>query len=165
LGSVVLFARDTHLCRLDMYPPDSDDVHRLIAMEFPEATESPGRFRHAGELLRRYFDGEEVLLDIPIDLSGLRDFTKRVLEETRKIPYGKIASYGMIAGRLGYPNAARAVGQALKRNPIPVVIPCHRIVRGDGSLGGFDMGLDTKVRLLSIEGLHVRELQKSMLLS
>ena len=95
--------------------------------------------------------------DIPVDLLGLKTFTSRVLTEIRHIPYGGLASYGTIARRLGCPNAARAVGQALARNPIPVVIPCHRIIRGDGSLGGFGLGLDMKVKLLSIEGVDARK--------
>ncbi len=112
--------------------------------------------------MRRYFSGEEVEFDIPVDLFGLEAFTRAVLTEIRHIPYGGLASYGAIARRLGRPSAARAVGQALARNPIPIVIPCHRIIRGDGSLGGFGMGLDMKERLLSIEGVDVHRLRKEI---
>jgi methylated-DNA-[protein]-cysteine S-methyltransferase len=69
----------------------------------------------------------------------------------------------MIAKRLGRPFASRAVGQALKRNPIPIVVPCHRVVRGDGTLGGFDMGPDMKMRLLSLEGIRLDDLERSMI--
>ncbi len=72
-----------------------------------------------------------------------------------KIPFGRISSYGRIGRRLGYPMAGRAVGQALGRNPFPIVIPCHRVVRGDGTLGGFGMGLGLKARLLALEGVSL----------
>jgi methylated-DNA-[protein]-cysteine S-methyltransferase len=153
LGVVLLFAREERLWRLDLVAPGAADVRERVSAEFPDAVEQPSLFEAAGRLLRRYFSGEHVELDIPVDLFGLKAFTSRVLTEIRHIPYGGLASYGTIARRLGHPNAARAVGQALARNPIPVVIPCHRIIRGDGSLGGFGLGLDMKVKLLSIEGV------------
>ncbi len=85
--------------------------------------------------------------------------------ETKKIPYGTFVNYGLIGRSLGYPNAARAVGQALKRNPIPIVIPCHRVLKSNGSLGGFDLGPEMKVRLLSLEGIPVHALRDSAQLS
>jgi methylated-DNA-[protein]-cysteine S-methyltransferase len=165
LGTLVLFARTNHLVRLDLYPAGPDEARAAIRGELPDAVESPEMLGDVEGLLRRYASGEKIEFAVPVDLSDLLPFTARVLTEIRRIPYGKIASYGMIARSLGYRNAAQAVGQALKRNPIPIVIPCHRVVRGDGSLGGFDMGVDMKARLLSLEGIRVRELQKSMLLS
>jgi methylated-DNA-[protein]-cysteine S-methyltransferase len=131
-----------------------------VSAEFPEAVEQPLLFEAAIRLLRRYLGGERVDFDIPVDLSGLNPFTSRVLTEIRRIPYGGLASYGTIARHVGCPNGARAVGQALARNPIPVVIPCHRIIRGDGSLGGFGLGLDMKVKLLSIEGVDMHGQRK-----
>ena len=163
-GSVVLFARASHLCRLDLVEAPAK-ARKYVEEQFPEAREQAGLFEEVEQLLRRYFKGEQVEFPIPLDLSGLPAFTRRVLAETRKIPHGRLASYAMIAGRSGQPNAARAVGQALHRNPIPLIIPCHRVIRRDGSLGGFGMGLDMKVKLLSLEGIQVEQLRRSMLSS
>ncbi len=165
LGSLVLFARNDRLSRLDVVSGSYARARRLVAEEFPHAEESPGHFARTVELLRRYVEGGREDLDIPVDLEGLRPFTLRVLEQTKRIPYGKVMSYGTIGTRLGYPNAARAVGQALHRNPIPVVIPCHRVVKADCSLGGFGLGSDMKIRLLSLEGVEVSGLRKSILSS
>jgi methylated-DNA-[protein]-cysteine S-methyltransferase len=165
LGTVVLLARESRLCRLDLFPTGAEGAREWIAHAFPEAKESPGLFREAEALLRRYFEGEPVEFDIPVDTTGIGAFTRRVLAETRKVPYGWTASYGTIARRLGCGGAARAVGQALHRNPVPVVVPCHRVVKGDGSLGGFGMGLGMKIRLLAREGVSVSELRTTMMLS
>jgi methylated-DNA-[protein]-cysteine S-methyltransferase len=161
LGTFLLFARADHLSRLDLVSVSRDKARDTVKKEFPDAIEAPEAFDTAEGLLLCYSRGDRVNFTLPVDLTGLNPFAKRVLTEIRSIPYGRTASYGMIARRLGT-SAARAVGQALKINPIPIVIPCHRVVRGDGSLGGFEMGLDMKVRLLSLEGVPVHELQKSM---
>jgi methylated-DNA-[protein]-cysteine S-methyltransferase len=165
LGSIVLFARQSLLWRLDLVPSGPADARRQVIAEFPEALEEPRHFEAVARLLRQYLEGEQVEFDIPLDLFGYKAFTRQVLRETRKVPYGGLASYGTIAGRLGHPHAARAVGQALRRNPIPLVIPCHRIIRSDGTLGGFSIGLDTKVKLLSMEGIDPRDLRKSVAFS
>lgn len=162
LGSLVLFARNGRLARLDVVAAPPAHARRQVGEEFPHAEESPGHFATTVELLRRYVEGEREELDIPVDLEGLNPFAVRVLEQTRKIPYGKVMSYGAIGARLGYPNAARAVGQALHRNPIPVVIPCHRVVKADCSLGGFGLGPDMKIRLLALEGVEASEIRKSL---
>lgn len=101
--------------------------------------------------LKRYFKGERVKFQVKLDLSSLLPFTKRVLKETRKIPYGETRTYREIAEAIGNPRASRAVGQALKRNPIPLIIPCHRVVSKDGGLGGFSLGLKVKKYLLELE--------------
>ena len=161
-GSIVLLARNGRLCRLDLVPSDID-ARQWIRSQSGEAVESEAPFKKTTELLSRYFRGEQVEFDVPLDLTELKAFTRLVLTEIRKIPYGKLTHYGKVARSLGYPKAARAVGQALKRNPIPIVIPCHRIIRGDGSLGGFDMGLDMKAKLLSLEGVPVQKLRESII--
>lgn len=102
----------------------------------------------------RYFAGERDRFDdVPLDLSGCTAFERRVYEATRCIPYGRVASYGQIANAIGKPGAARAVGQALGKNPIAIVIPCHRVIASDGTLGGFSAGLDWKRKLLRHEGV------------
>jgi methylated-DNA-[protein]-cysteine S-methyltransferase len=102
-------------------------------------------------LLQRYFNGEKVEFDIKMDISNLSAFSRKVLRQTQKIPYGKTTTYGIIAKQIGQPKASRAVGRALGKNPIPVIIPCHRVIRKDNSLGGFAYGLSWKKRLLKIE--------------
>ena len=104
------------------------------------------------EELSAYFAGELMRFTVPVDLSGVTDFTARVLRATRRIPFGRIRSYGEIAHRIGSPRASRAVGGALGRNPVPILIPCHRVIAGGGGIGGYTGGLPTKRALLRIEG-------------
>lgn len=105
-------------------------------------------------LLGRYFAGEAVIL--PLDLVALEEtslFQQRVLRAEYAIPRGRVSSYGLVAAHLGVPGAARAVGHALATNPFPILIPCHRAVRSDGSLGGYQGGLAMKRALLEMEGV------------
>jgi len=100
---------------------------------------------------RDYFKGEKVPFDYPLNLLKSTSFQRRVWREVCKIPYGKTSSYQEIAKRIGSPASARAVGQALRKNPLPLIIPCHRVIRSDGSLGGFSQGIEWKKRLLRLE--------------
>ena len=103
--------------------------------------------------LQEYFGGKRDRFDIPIDFSGVSPFTKSVLTATAAVPFGQWSTYREIAAKIGSPGASRAVGNALGRNPIPVIGPCHRIVRSDATLGGYTGGLGIKERLLEIEGV------------
>lgn len=107
----------------------------------------------AAELLMAYFAGRRVAFDLPLDLGGRGDFTRAVLEACAAIPWGVTRTYGELAAEVGSPRAARAVGQALGRNPLPVLIPCHRVIGADGRLVGFGSGLALKRRLLEHEGI------------
>jgi methylated-DNA-[protein]-cysteine S-methyltransferase len=107
-------------------------------------------FAEARTQLLQYFAGEREQFDIPLHLSGT-EFQRRVLEELQRIPYGTTVSYSEIAERIGRPKAVRAVGAANGRNPIPIIIPCHRVIGRGGSLTGFGGGLDTKAALLRLE--------------
>lgn len=102
--------------------------------------------------LHEYFDRERTTFDFPIDLSAASPFVQRVLRATAKVPFGRLASYKTIARDIGDPKATRAVGNALGHNPVPIVIPCHRVIRSDGSLGGYTGGTRIKRQLLSLEG-------------
>jgi methylated-DNA-[protein]-cysteine S-methyltransferase len=104
--------------------------------------------------LREYFSGARSHIDLPVDLARLTPFQKKVLQTARRIPPGTVWTYGQMARTIGKPRASRAVGQALGRNPVPIVIPCHRVIAGDGSLGGYSGGggLKSKRLLLHIEG-------------
>lgn len=101
--------------------------------------------------LAAYFAGQSRSFLTPCDLAHLPRFTRAVLKITAQIPYGEVRSYRWVARELGKPKAMRAVGNALARNPIPIIIPCHRVVRSDGSLGGYALGLAWKRRLLELE--------------
>ncbi len=107
--------------------------------------------------LKEYFNGERKIFDIPLEIHG-SDFQKKVWSELLKIPYGRTASYKYIAQKLGDIKAIRAVGKANGANPIPIVIPCHRIINSDGSLGGYTGGLKIKEKLLRLEGSLEMEL-------
>ena len=105
--------------------------------------------------IREYLAGEREAFDLAVDLSPLTEFQRRVLEEARRVPRGQVATYAEIAERIGKPKATRAVGQALRRNPVPIVVPCHRVVSSDGTLGGYGgrLGDQRKVDLLKLEGV------------
>lgn len=104
----------------------------------------------ARQQLKQYFAGERREFDLPLNLTGT-DFQVQVLEELQRIPYGETTSYGDIAKRIGRPKAVRAVGAANGRNPLPIVVPCHRVIGSSGDLTGFGGGLDTKEALLRLE--------------
>ncbi len=107
--------------------------------------------------LREYFAGERREFDLPLQLNGT-EFQVSVLEALQEIPYGQTTSYGEIAKRIGRPKAVRAVGAANGRNPIPIVVPCHRVIGSTGDLTGFGGGLDTKEALLRLEAEHTQDL-------
>lgn len=106
--------------------------------------------------MKKYFKGVEPEFAVPLDLDSSTPFQKRVYRAARKIPYGEVRTYGWIAGKIGKPMASRAVGQALNKNPIPIIIPCHRVIAKDGDLRGFASGLKWKRRLLELEGVKTR---------
>jgi methylated-DNA-[protein]-cysteine S-methyltransferase len=100
--------------------------------------------------LKAYFRGELKEFDLPLEMQGT-EFQLRVWNELRAIPYGETISYAQLAGRIGNPKAVRAVGLANGSNPIPIIVPCHRVIGSDGSLTGFGGGLATKKKLLELE--------------
>jgi methylated-DNA-[protein]-cysteine S-methyltransferase len=110
-------------------------------------------FAAAISQLKEYFAGERHDFDLPLRLNGT-EFQLLVLEELQRIPYGETTSYGDIAERIGRPKAVRAVGAANGRNPIPIIVPCHRVIGRSGDLTGFGGGLDTKEALLRLEAEH-----------
>jgi methylated-DNA-[protein]-cysteine S-methyltransferase len=128
-----------------------------LLRRFPDAaeTEPSGAIAEAIALIRRLLAGEKVdLAAIPIDLSAADEFERRVYAVTSAIPRGEVRTYGEVAAALGTPGAARAVGAALGRNPIPIIVPCHRVLASGGKSGGFSApgGTATKFRMLAIEG-------------
>ena len=102
--------------------------------------------------LQEYFTGKRKAFDLPLEPCGT-PFQRKVWQELCRIPFGEVASYGEIAARIGLPKGARAVGQANHRNPIPVIIPCHRVVAAGNKIGGYGGGIALKIRLLALEGV------------
>jgi methylated-DNA-[protein]-cysteine S-methyltransferase len=140
----------------------------IRAIELNAATELPGResasnprLRQAVAQLRAYFAGELRDFDLPLDMQGT-DFQRRVWDELRNIPYGETRSYSFVANTMGAPKAVRAVGAANGRNPIPIVVPCHRVIGASGSLVGYGGGLPLKSFLLDLEARHSHLFQPSL---
>lgn len=156
LGNLILVAREGKLIELDVSPLGGLEIGKGIRARHRNSVESDRPFRMLHVMLDRYLRGQKVDFDMEVDISGESEFTRRVLTELMKVPYGQLVSYGMLARKLGYKSASRAVGQAVGRNPIPIVIPCHRVIREDGTIGGFSMGLKIKERLLALEGVRLR---------
>ncbi|TMB97663.1 MAG: methylated-DNA--[protein]-cysteine S-methyltransferase [Chloroflexi bacterium] len=109
--------------------------------------------RAAHEAIIAYLQGRARTFDLPLDLDGQPSFRVKVWKVLQRIPYGRVRSYGWVARKVGKPQAARAIGGACGANPVPLLVPCHRVVAGDGSLGGFSGGVGVKKRLLRLEGL------------
>ncbi|WP_069812412.1 methylated-DNA--[protein]-cysteine S-methyltransferase [Streptomyces sp. TP-A0874] len=148
LGPLTLVASEGVLCGLYM----TGQRHRPAEESFGAA--DGGAFTETVRQLDAYFDGELTSFDLPLRLSGT-PFQQRVWSALREIPYGETVSYGELAARLGRPTAARAVGLANGRNPIGIIVPCHRVVGSGGALTGYGGGLDRKRRLLALESSGV----------
>lgn len=145
-GPLTLVAADGVLCGLYMLghrhqPPEETFGARDDSGPFPEAVRQ----------LTAYFAGEATDFDLPLRLEGT-PFQQRVWDELRRIPYGETISYGELAARIGSPSASRAVGLANGKNPISIIVPCHRVIGANGSLTGYGGGLDRKRQLLAFEG-------------
>jgi methylated-DNA-[protein]-cysteine S-methyltransferase len=124
-----------------------------LGSEPVEAPDSP-LLAEAIRQVRAYFAGERRDFELPLDWSLISGFNRQVLRELASgVPYGAVVGYGDLAGRVGQPGAAQAVGTAMGSNPLPVVVPCHRVVESDGGIGGFGGGLETKRKLLALEGV------------
>ncbi len=119
----------------------------------PRVLEAPGRLDDVRRQLAEYFEGRRTDFELPIDWSLSRGFTQRILQATAKVPFGELATYRDMATRAGNERAVRAAGNALGSNHMPIVVPCHRIVRTGGALGGYTGGLERKEYLLRLEGV------------
>ncbi|MEP7003048.1 MAG: methylated-DNA--[protein]-cysteine S-methyltransferase [Chloroflexota bacterium] len=135
--------------------PSPSELRRLVRVYGPGIVPDHKRSSALARELDQYFNGKRTEFDIEFDLSGLTPFQTRVLNATAKIPFGSVSTYGTIAKRAGNVKASRAAGGALNQNPIPIVVPCHRVVGSTGALVGYAGGLDVKRRLLGIEGADV----------
>ena len=130
-----------------------EGVSLIRAERLPKPATAAARkvAQRAREELSEYFQGKRAFFSVPVDLSGAPDFQKKVLAAARRIPFGEVRPYAWVARRIGHPRAVRAVGTALGRNPVPFIVPCHRVLQTGGGLGGYLFGTDVKSRLLSLE--------------
>jgi methylated-DNA-[protein]-cysteine S-methyltransferase len=152
LGPLGVFVTPRGVVRV-AYGPSEAELDDLAARISPRILASPERTDPVRRELDEYFAGRRRQFDVPLDWSLVRGFAGAVLHATARIPFGGVTSYREIAGEAGSPNAYRAAGNALGSNPIPIVVPCHRVLHSGGGLGGYTGGLDRKRFLLRLEGV------------
>lgn len=152
VGSLLLAATGAGLVRVAYPRQDHDAVlAELASAVSPRILRSAGRLDDAARQLEEYFAGQRRTFEVPLDLRLAHGFRRSVLGHLREIPYGLTESYAQVAAAAGSPRAVRAVGTACARNPVPIVVPCHRVVRSDGSSGGYAGGPEAKRALLTLE--------------
>lgn len=156
LGELFLAATETGLCRVAWFTPESAFVIELEEQwQRPAIRDTDQRdsvLADAARQIARYFERRQRTFDLPLDLARTRPFQREVLLELVKVPYGQVVTYGELAALCGRPRAARAVGGAMRSNPLPIVVPCHRVLPSAGGLGGFGGRPELKQQLLEIEG-------------
>jgi methylated-DNA-[protein]-cysteine S-methyltransferase len=150
IGPLLVAANERGVCRISFDPePEAEVEHlaRTFGLRVLRAPLDEPR-RELGE----YFEGRRRTFDLELDIESVPAFHRLVLDELRQVPFGEVTTYGTLAARAGRPRAARAVGTVMNRNPIPIVLPCHRVVGSTGKLVGYGGGLDRKEFLLRLEG-------------
>jgi len=152
VGKLLVATSERGLCRISFDPEPERELDWLSRAFGARVLRSAGPIDPVRRELDEYFEGGRREFDLPVDLTPLPDFQRDVLVELIRVPYGHVDTYGGLARKIGKPRAARAVGGALNRNPIPIVVPCHRIVGASGSLTGYGGGLERKQALLGLEG-------------
>ncbi len=151
IGWVGILASAKGLMCATLPQPSAQEAQQLLGSSLNYATWAPHSFVSLIQRLRIYFGGHKVTFPDQLDLSGATPFQRQVWAVTKLISYGESRSYTWVAEQIGKPRAVRAVGQALARNPLPVIIPCHRVITSDGKLGGYSGGLGWKRYLLNLE--------------
>jgi methylated-DNA-[protein]-cysteine S-methyltransferase len=152
VGALLLAQTDHGLARLAYVDGDEESVLAAVATRLsPRLLRAPGRLDGARRELDEYFCGRRTTFDLALDLRRLTAFTRRVLTVTAAIPYGSVSTYREVATQAGSPRGSRAAGNALGSNPLPIVLPCHRVLHTSGGLGGYTGGLERKRTLLALE--------------
>jgi methylated-DNA-[protein]-cysteine S-methyltransferase len=152
IGTLLLAATARGLIRVAFDREGLDDVLRSLADKVsPRILNAPQRLDGAARELEEYFAGRRISFDIPLDLSLSKGFRRAVLGYLPRIGYGQTANYGSVAAAIGNPKAVRAVGTACATNPLPVIVPCHRVIRSDGQIGSYRGGSEAKRILLDLE--------------
>jgi methylated-DNA-[protein]-cysteine S-methyltransferase len=152
VGDLFVGVSDRGLCVISYETNPELQVERLARGFGSRVLRSPRPIDPTRRQLDEYFEGKRRKFELEVDLRLARDFGRTVLEELGRVPFGEVTTYGALAARAGKPRAARAVGTIMNRNPIPIVLPCHRVVGANGSLVGYAGGLDRKQQLLRLEG-------------
>src|SRR5215218_2072385 len=154
LGRLVVASTPEGLVRVSYteFRGEDEVLEELARRVSPRVLEAPARLDGVRRELDEYFEGRRQRFDTPIDWSHLAGFTREVLRATAAIGFGEVSTYAGVAEAAGSPRAVRAAGNALGANPMPVVVPCHRVLRTGGSLGGYTGGLERKEFLLRLEG-------------
>lgn len=152
VGSLLLAATPAGLVRVVYESVGHDaELARLAEVVSPRILHAPARLDAVARQLDEYFAGDRTAFDVPLDLRLARGFRRAVVDHLPAIQYGRTETYAQVAAAAGSPKAVRAVGTACAMNPVPVVVPCHRVVRSDGSFGGYAGGPDAKRTLLMME--------------
>ncbi len=152
VGRLLLAATPRGLVRIAFSGEDHDQVLSTLAARLsPRVLHAPARLDAVARQLEEYFAGRRTRFEVDVDLALSRGFRRTVLEHLRTIGYGHTESYAQVAGLVGSPRAVRAVGSACATNPLPIVVPCHRVLRSDGGLGGYLGGVPAKELLLDLE--------------
>ena len=137
----------------------SDPLLERLASELsPRMLHAPARLDDVRRELDEYFEGRRTAFELPLDFALTRPFARKILQATAGIPFGATSTYGKVAAEAGSPGAARAAGGALGSNPIPIVVPCHRVLASNGTLHGYTGGLERKRHLLELEGVLTRSM-------
>ena len=152
VGTLLIATTERGLCRISYDPEPERELDRLAKLLGTRVLRTAKPVDPARRQLDEYFERRRQDFDLPIDLRVAADFSRRVLEELARVPYGETTTYAQLAARAEHPRAARAVGTVMNRNPIPIVLPCHRVVGSTGSLVGYGGGLQRKEALLRLEG-------------
>jgi methylated-DNA-[protein]-cysteine S-methyltransferase len=154
VGTLLLASTPRGLVRLAYLGDDNEDavLEQLAAKLSPRVVAAPRRLDEPRRELEQYFSRRRQQFELPIDWRLTHGFGRRVLRVTARIPFGSVSSYSAVAARAGSPRAYRAAGNALGANPLPIIVPCHRVLHADGGLGGYTGGLERKRLLLGVEG-------------
>jgi methylated-DNA-[protein]-cysteine S-methyltransferase len=153
LGPLLVGVTDRGVCRISFDPEPEHHLELLARVFGPRVLRSARPVDRLRRELDEYFEGRRREFDIEPDVRGVTPYYRQVLHELANVAYGETTTYGALAARTGNPRAARAVGTVMNRNPIPIVLPCHRVVGSSGSLTGYAGGLDRKEHLLRLEGV------------
>jgi methylated-DNA-[protein]-cysteine S-methyltransferase len=156
VGELLVAATPRGLIRIAYNAKDvSDEVLAELSRRIsPRVLEAPAALDEVRRELDEYFEGKRTHFDVPVDWRLHDGFGRRVLRATARIPYGRVLTYGEVAAKAGSPRGSRAAGNALGSNRIPIVVPCHRVVRSGGQIGGYTGGLERKEYLLELEGVR-----------
>lgn len=152
VGPLLVGVTDHGVCRIDFDPEPELRLEQFARLYGPRVLRSPRPVDGVRRELDEYFDGRRHAFDLELDLRAAPEFHRRVLEELAQVEYGHTTTYGALAARTGNPRAARAVGTVMNRNPVPIVLPCHRVLGANGGLVGYGGGLERKELLLRLEG-------------